>query len=84
MKQPTAEIVKQWFDVGWKAALIIACGALAWASRDNRIATHELRLNEHDRKFETYDAKFDQANRDMLEVKTGIATLLERTKGMGQ
>ena len=66
------------------AAGIVACFSVAWASRDNRIADHDRRLGEVDQRFAAVDAKFEQHNRDMLEVKTGLATLLERTKDMGR
>jgi hypothetical protein len=73
--KPSADTVKLWFDFAWKAAAVIACLAMAWASRDNRVADHERRIVNLE-----VDAR-EFAN-DMTELKTGMATLLERTKNL--
>jgi septal ring factor EnvC (AmiA/AmiB activator) len=69
---------------------ILCFAVMTWTNSTNQDAEQDRQLQEHDREFERVDRRFtaqdlklEKIAQDNVEVKTGIATLLERTKDLG-
>lgn len=91
MPDSLVEKARRWGDVlrlVFFVAGIIAAGALAWASRDSRIVELEREVLEHERRLDVGEQELrdlrNELHMNMTELKAGLATLLERTKNMGQ